>query len=159
VPCWNVKLGYSSVLTLELGDPYLEVNEKILQLKDRPPRRAVKVHGARHLWIYCCGWSIRLQGRTIATSASSARTIRTAAYYLDGQALTRASVDAARGRSIFDFDLGGSLSTRLYDQQSEQWMLFEPSGRVLTVRADGNYTYQPRPTPPDQDRWIPLAEA
>jgi hypothetical protein len=159
VPCWNVRQGYGSFLTFEFGDPHLIVEEHILHLKDRPPRRVVTVRGAWHLWIYCCSWSIRQQGRTIATSASSERKIRSANSYLHGQALTKVSVDVVRGRSVFDFDLGGSLVTRRYDQDAEQWMLFEPTGQVLTIRADGRYAYRPGDTPPEQTRWLPLARA
>lgn len=137
---------------MEFGDPQLRVREPLPNL----PTRSVTVAGAWHLWIYCCSWSIRLNGETLATSTSSERKAKVAIAHLDGQALVHTSVDAARGRTVFDFDLGGSLVTRRYDREGEQWLLFEPFGHVLKVRADGQYAYQRGDTPPKDARWLPL---
>src|SRR5690242_20553106 len=106
-PCWGVKLGHASFLTLEFGEPRLEIGT-IRQVGERPPRRTVAVRGAWHLWVYCCEWSIRLDGLTLATSASSERKADMAIAHLDGQALARVSVAPDGGRSALDFDLGGS---------------------------------------------------
>ena len=42
------------------------------------------------------------------------------------------------------------------DEPLEQWLLFGPSGHVLTVRDDGTYAYKPGDTPPEEEVWRPL---
>jgi hypothetical protein len=44
-------------------------------------------------------------------------------------------------RTSFIFDLGAELETKPYDRASEQWLLYEPDGYVLTWRADRKYAY------------------
>jgi hypothetical protein len=42
---------------------------------------------------------------------------------------------------LFEFDLGGRLETRPRDRKSEQWLLYTPSGKVLTLRADKRFKF------------------
>lgn len=148
-PCWNVKQGYGSFLTLEFGNPHLEIREPqttIGQVSARVrrlyERRLVIVHGDWHLWIYCCQWKLWNKTKLRCNSESSSRSIRNALRDLNGQALTYVSVNPKNGASEFGFDLGGRLETSRFDRQSEQWMLYEPSGRVLSIRADGKYLHK-----------------
>jgi hypothetical protein len=121
-------------------------------------RRRVFVHGEWHLWIYCCQWQVttvtRLVGHSALQSAAK-RPILRAAQELDGQRLVGMSIDARRGTSVFAFDLGSRLETHPYDADGQQWLLYEPDGRVLTYRADGCFTHQPGDTPRGQERWRP----
>jgi hypothetical protein len=57
-------------------------------------------------------------------------------------------------RSVFEFDLGGRLETKPYDRTSEQWLLYEPNGDVLAVRADRKYSYGPGDRHPSKVRWL-----
>jgi frataxin-like iron-binding protein CyaY len=57
-------------------------------------------------------------------------------------------------RSYFEFDLGGRLETKPYDRTSEQWLLYEPNGNVLTVRADKRYSYGPGDRQPSRESWL-----
>jgi hypothetical protein len=164
-PCWNVRRGYGHFLTLEFGEPHLEIREPSQVTKSVSPRvrklfarRRVTVHGQWHLWIYCCDWELLIDGKLIADNRSSTpRKIDRALADLDGQALTGVSVSPKNARSVFEFDLGGSLVTRRFDRTGEQWMLFEPSGHVLTVRADGHCSHQPGTIAPDRVRWQPIS--
>lgn len=160
-PCWMASKGYGSSLTFEFGEPRLtigEPRERLYALSSKVTlpivHRPVRVHGQWHLWIYCCRWSIHLHGRPIAHSESADQRIERAVTVLDGQQLTQVSIDPADASSVFAFDLGGSLRTRPYDEMSEQWLLYEPSGYVLTVRADGRYSHQPGDTRPDDEQWL-----
>jgi hypothetical protein len=59
-------------------------------------------------------------------------------------------------RTVFEFDLGGTLETKPYDRTSEQWLLYEPNGNVLAVRADRQYSYGLGNRHPDKIRWFKI---
>ncbi len=160
-----MKPGHGSFLTLEFGQPSLHVREPREAPGASPrvqrllSRRHVTVHGEWHLWIYCCAWEVRTDGKRTGHSAldsSSKRPIERAARELDGQRLVRVSVDPAGAVTEFEFDLGSRLTTRPYDAESEKWLLYEPDGHVVTLRADGRYSHQPGSEPRDRERWHPL---
>ena len=157
-PCWNVKWGWGSFLTLEFGEPYLLIDEPedprlgwSPARNKRYARRRIHVEGEWHLWIYCCEWKLYTGNKLVGDSApesSSKRRIARGARELDGQKLLRVEVDPSRGSSVFTFDLGSRLETTPYDTDSDQWLLYEPSGDVFSYRADGMYSHQPGNTPP-----------
>ena len=161
-PCWGVEQGYGSFLTFEFDAPKLKILEPreflyIIsdKLRVRTLRRSAYVHGEWHLWIYCCARAIRLNGKQLAHWELASLRIERAVGVLNGQALTKVSPGPG-GRWVFDFDLGGSLLTWPYDEESEQWMLYQPSGEVLTVRADGYFKQQRSDEPADRGEWLPL---
>jgi len=156
--CWGVRPGYGSFLTLEFGKPHLEVREPMIANKgvsarvcEGMARRGVFVHGEWHLWIYCCDWEVLSKGKRVGDS-STKRKIWSAVDCLDGQKLTRFSMSPRNVHCIFEFDLGATLKTKAYDKDSEQWILFEPSHKALTVRADGRYSYK-RSNSSEDDKW------
>jgi hypothetical protein len=59
-------------------------------------------------------------------------------------------------RSYFEFDLGGRLETKPFDRTREQWLLYEPNGNVLSVRADKRYSYGSGDRQPNQERWLAI---
>lgn len=165
LPCWNAKSGYGSFLTLEFGEPYLDIREPreasstaSKRVQRALARRLVVVHGEWHLWIYCCQWNVYTGKKLVGHSAldsSSKRPIGRAARELDGQKLMHVEVDPSRGASVFSFDLGSRLETQPYDADSEQWMFYQPDGMVLSYRADGAYSHQPGDTPrSEQKLWV-----
>jgi len=162
-PSWLVRRGHGSFVTLEFGEPRLDVGEPKQRLHvfstkvhERLATRLVAVHGAWHLWIYCCAWRLTHPMRPLAHSGSRPQRIDRALAVLDGQALISVVVDAD-ARTSFTFDLGCTLLTWPYDHQSEQWLLYEPDGRVLTVRADGRYSHDSSAIPAEDSQWHPLA--
>jgi hypothetical protein len=164
-PCWSVKPGYGSFITLEFGKPHLKLREPrkptcdvSTKIHELFARRMVTVHGQWHLWIYCCAWLL-YSGRTIIGVSSSANSIPIATSALDGQALTDASFYYRGCRTELTFDLGARLVAQPYDSESEQWMLYEPTGEVLILRADKMFTYHSGSTTPDAARWRPAWRA
>lgn len=158
-PCWGAKPGYGSFLTLEFGEPHLEIREPIIagsnvapDLREDLARRHVYVHGEWHLWIYCCDWQVFRDTECVGVSSSPA-SIRRAAQFLDGQALTNFLISPPNVNCTFEFDLGGSLKTQPYDKDSEQWMLYEPLHKVLTIRADGRYKHGRSDVTADDGEW------
>lgn len=157
-PAWQVKQGHGSFLTLEFGEPRLLIDEP----KERRGRRyrIVTIRGDWHLWVYCCSWDIFQDGERLAHSESDHQTIEKATNQLDGQHLEKLWIEPGTVATRFEFDLGGILSTFPFesddDEPNEQWMLFEPSGRVVSIRSDNRFSYHPGNTPPSEVRWLPL---
>jgi len=154
-PAWQVKQGYGSFLTLEFGEPHLDIKGPVRR-RGRMERIAT-VCGDWHLWIYCCGWDITQDGKHLANSESDIDTIRRATAWLDGQCLEKIWLEPGTVITHFEFDLGGVLKTYPYDEElNEQWYLYEPTGGVLGLRSDGLYSHGPGDTPPDEELWLPL---
>jgi len=116
-------------------------------------RRLITVRGDWHLWIYCCDWAVFKGARLIGDSESNRRIDR-AAHFLNGQKLLKASVMPRGMRSVFEFDLGGRLETKPFDRTREQWLLYEPNGNVLAIRADRKYSYGSGNRHPTKQRWL-----
>ncbi len=155
-PAWQVEKGYASFLTLEFGEPYLEIHES--ESPKFRNRRFVMVRGEWHLWIYCCGWELTQDGERLAHYEAEDEAIKQAAARLDGQCLERVWLEPGTVITHFEFDLGAVLTTYPFDDdpEREQWMMFEPSGDCLTVRADNRYCHGPGDIPPGEQRWLPL---
>jgi hypothetical protein len=116
IPSWNVKQGHGSFLTFDFGQPLLEIGE--VHRQEAGPQfpatqsRHVFLHGEWHLWIYCCSWAIRQEGKPIAHSESSREVIRIACNVLHGQSLMAVEIVPVTGKTEFTFDLGGVMETR-----------------------------------------------
>lgn len=161
-PCWGVRPGFGSFITLEFGDPHVEVREPIVAnrstsaiVRKSLARRRVHVYGDWRLWIYCCDWVV-FSGHSRVGDSSAKMKIRKAAEFLNGQKLTHFSISLRKVSCLFKFDLGGILKTMPYDNESEQWLLYEPSHKVLSLRADRRYKYMASDAPEDQGKWKPL---
>ena len=148
-PCWNVRPGWGSYLTLEFGRPRLKMRDPI-QSKSRSARvrklsarRSVIIKGQWHLWIYDCHWTVSAKGRRVGDSRAP-RSYRRAAEELDGQKLAGIAIDPRSARTVFEFDLGAMLETRPCDRDGEQWRLKEPSGHWFVIQAGGRYSYANR---------------
>jgi hypothetical protein len=164
LPSWNVKKGVGSFITLEFGDPALTVHEpksRTVRLGDGEPRKVMRrltvVHGAWHLWIDCCEWSLTGDGIELAHCESSDDTIAGALNVLNGQALESVTIAPTDGSSKFVFDLGCILTTNPAPSGTygpdpvEQWMLYQPSGQILAVRDDGQYSHGVAENPESSD--------
>ncbi len=172
-PSFLVRQGYGSVITLEFGEPHLDVAEPrplTTRLGDSTApmmRRRVRVRGDWHLFVYMCAWSLSAGGLELAHSKSDEATIDEALRVLDGQALLNVAVHGSNGATVFEFDLGCVLTTAPYppdadddpNEPDEQWMLFQPSGEVFTVRVDGRWSNHPGNQNPDLARWETLPRA
>jgi hypothetical protein len=104
LPSWHVEQGHGSFITLEFGEPHVEIGE----IRSHPffitdgqqarfPRRLAHVHGDWHLWIYQCHWSISVEQQLLAHSESDRVTIARALGVLNGQANRTPMSDAERG--------------------------------------------------------------
>ena len=165
-PAWGVKAGYGGNLTLEFGEPHLDVREPYVSnsrnegIRRRAAQRVVTVHGDWHLWIRSDVWSSKQNGVVVARIESADADIAKAAAELDGQILSSFEIDRATASCRFTFDLGGELLTGRSAggdaRETEEWLLFEPCGNVLTLRADASYSWSPSDTRPEDELWLPL---
>ena len=167
-PTWNVNKGVGTTLTFEFGDPHLKIREPKTvkpntskKVKQHFARRVITVRGAWHLWIEWCEWKAFNSEVLIGDYSSSTRILRKVASEFDGQILTNVIVQKPCF-TTFEFDLGGKLETKpgVVDEElcemNHQWSLFEPSGMVLTLRADGYYCHKPGKEFIYPQDWIPL---
>jgi len=158
LPCWGVKKGQGSCLTLEFGEPHLLIREPV-QANSRFPRirrlmgrRHVYVAGSWFLWVWACNWSVRTGGKLIGDSSTPRRAAR-AARELDGQKLVGIILAKRGARTRFLFDLGSVLETTPYSRMGEQWMLYTPKKRVLVFRGDRRYSIQRSDRPEPKGPW------
>jgi hypothetical protein len=128
---WLVKHGYGSFITMEYGEPQVDVREPLMlpvPIAGAPTKalqRYAFVHGVWHLWIYCCEWSLLLEDVQLAHNESDDITMDQALGVLNGQVLQAVDIEPVDGRTRFTFDLGCSLLTRpapsgIYDDAAEQ---------------------------------------
>ncbi len=132
---WGVSPGHGGFLTLEFGE-HSQVQGA--------------ARGQWHLWIYCCDWSLFVEGKELCNSEDENGPDQ-AAQVLDDLRFLKFSAFIEEGKCVFDFSEAVSLVTSPYDE-SEQWMLYLPDGDVLSFRADGKYSLGPGDS--SYDRWV-----
>jgi len=167
-PCWNARSGYGSFMTMEFGKPFLQISEPRLPATPTAPgeaesqaRRVVTVRGQWHLWIHSCAWQASTGPERVGHSnlrGSSKLPIQRAARELDGQKLVQVTVSPHGATTVFEFDLGSRLEAKPYNETSDQWLLYEPSGYVFSLRGDGYYSHNPGDTLPDEELYKPLEQ-
>jgi hypothetical protein len=146
-PCWQVTPGVGTFLTLNFGEPHLEIVEPKFvksdseKAKQQFASRQVLIKGQWRLWINCCAWKVLSNGKLIGESSTKA-SIQGSASFLNGQKLLGFSITPGLWQCNFEFDLGGTLETRPYDHDGIQWYLFDSAAlKVLALRSDGCHYY------------------
>lgn len=149
-PCWGVEYDRNVNLSMSFGDPILKIREPIQsispsnKIRELFARRHVTVKGKWWLWIFCAYWKLSFDGERAASGTSSFRQIQIGLAKLSGQILKQVEINPQTGATRFVFDLGGLLEVRRFERDSKEdlWMLYAPNGNVLTVRSDGQFSYQ-----------------
>jgi hypothetical protein len=162
MPCWGVKNCVGSDIVFEFGKPHLEIREPRTaspktsrRVRELFARRLVVVHGEWHLWIDLCHWEIFQKGKRIGSDQTRSD-LQRLVDSLSGQKLVRFSIRSRGDDCVFEFDLGGVLVTHASGTDYNQWMLFEPSGFVLTLRGDKRFSYHPSNKPSGAGSWKPM---
>lgn len=127
---WGARVGREELLSFEVGEPTLEIDETVG--RDGTRRRVVAPRGRWRLALVDCRFELAFEGETDATDEHGAGTIERAAQRLSGQALTlvRARADELR----LDFDLGATLRVWRHPQSEAGavlWELSSPEGAHL----------------------------
>lgn len=148
-PCWGLHFDRRVNLSMNFGKPSLNIRQPFRTdstseaVRRMASRRRVTVRGEWWLWMYCCFWRLTSNDLPLATSSSSLRRIQKAIALLDGQQLASVTVDPETGATRFGFDLGCVLHSRRFkrDSDDELWMLYKPSGYVLSVYRNGTFSH------------------
>jgi len=136
-PSWNVHPGYSSVLTLNFGQPILKIEEP--RIYKGKQKRFTRVDGEWVLWIFGCDWKYLRDNYLIGHSESSKEEINSVTQDINGQAPINV-VFIEPAKAIFHFDLGGRFETSPYlvnGEKIDQWVLFDPFGYAIIFGSDG----------------------
>jgi hypothetical protein len=149
-PCWGLRYSRNLNLSMNFGKPSLHIREprntesKLEAVRRWAARRQVTVRGEWWLWIYCCYWRLTDGELPLATGSSSFRQIERATAQLEGQKLVRVEVEPRTSATCFAFDLGCLLRCRRFerDTDDELWILYKPSGYVLSVQGNGMFYHQ-----------------
>ena len=149
-PCWGLHYDRQLNLSMNFGKPSLRVREpyrsksKSAVVRRLAAERLATVRGEWWLWIYCCYWRLTSQRLEPATGSSSTRRIERAMAHLEGQELVSVDVKPETGATRFVFDLGCVLHCRRFERESdsELWMLYKPSGYVLSIHGNGTLSHQ-----------------
>ena len=163
-PCWNVQWHRMTNLSMNFGQPSLDIHEPYAStaesalIRERASYRTVSVHGAWFLWIYMAHWTLQLRDGRVTTGSSSQRSRRALLVRLDGQQLMGIAIQPKTGRTRLDFDLGATLDIRRYGPANDElWLLYLPDGRVLTVRGDGQASLVHGDHPAtEEEPWFPI---
>lgn len=161
-PCWGIEWDRQLNLSLSFGDPILHVREpfestsKLPKIRELSSRRRVTVKGAWWLWVFCSYWKISFDSVSAASSSSSYLQKSKAMSKLQGQILEQVCINPRSGATRFEFDLGGVLEVRRFERDSKDdlWILYKPSGYVLTIRGDGQYSHMHKSNM--KEKWRPL---
>lgn len=100
-----------------------------------------------------CDWEIFRKGKRFLKSSSPGERIERVVGVLDGEKLVRFTLVPRGLHCIFEFDLGSVLKTKPYGRSHEQWLLYEPTGKVLTLRADKRYSREPGNSSEMESNW------
>lgn len=130
---WGAELGHGSFLTLEFGEPE----------PDDPAR------GAYHLWIYQCAWRIEHGTELGAGCYDSESRIAASLHRINGRTITALEIERPSLSTTFIFDDARLITFETYtegtdyDDRPEQWMLFRPDQRVLSVGPGSAWRLSP----------------
>lgn len=160
-PCWGVQNCLGSDIVFEFGKPHLEIREPrsaspkaSKRVREFFATRGVHVHGDWHLWIWMCDWEVFKSGKRLGSNRSRSR-LEWAVQKLNGQKLVGFSIHG-NGTCTFKFDLGGVLVTQPFDRDGDQWILYCPEKKVLTLRGADKYSFRPSNTPDEATPWRPV---
>ena len=150
---WQVRRGFGSFLTMEFGEPHLEVRQPRTlsgdDVSDRVKRnfqkRRVSIVGQWHLWVQYCDWSITTTDAKVSNRETDTMKIDSCLEELDGQALVAVVEDAACATCTLRFDLGAvlELSPSLDSDDNDLWTVHYLHKSVFGYRSNGTVVAEP----------------
>lgn len=154
-PVWGVRRTHGSLLMMEFGEPHREVRQPkpvadnaSERVRRSLARRRVHLVGAWTLEVLFAHWEARTKDAGDATDKSEPERISEVLAEFDGQALIKVREGQTSGSTVFEFDLGASITIRPtseLDAASDQWCLHAYQGPITARRNDGVLVVHTRP--------------
>lgn len=144
---WHVRRGHGTFLTMEFGEPHLEVVEPTEanpsasdDVRRRLARRRVYPCGDWHFWIQHCRWIVATRNFKAESETFNEEVLTSTLQELDGQKLVSAGAGQLPHSCVFKFDLGGQIDVRPADDvelDDDQWSLHKWQDRIVSFNCDG----------------------
>jgi len=145
IPCWGAANGYGSLLSLNFGQPRLEIREPVpgAQSKHLRMGRRVSVKGEYEFCLELCDWKILVHGDELAHSESDSKLIEQAIARIDGQVLNHVRITQDPTGTELMFDLGGIIKVQRYSDSTPDDGLwhFYIGAYVYSLTASGKIEY------------------
>ncbi len=135
----NIKQGHGSFLTMEFGKD-LEYERKVRGKIEKEKR------GEWYFWIYMSAWRIDDNFKPIAGCEDSRKTITKALKKIENEKLMNVEILNPAYDMKIEFD--NSIIINLFsiytedEGDSENWMLFTPEKKVLSIGPGGKLRYE-----------------
>jgi hypothetical protein len=124
LPAWGGSAFFGTWLSLQFGEPRLEIREPVANAGRFGRRRRASVVGQHHLWLDMCHWEIFEDSRRRFHSGQSRLLLLRAAAHLEGQILVGVSLSLRPLLTEFEFDGGSRLVARRYPRAASDWELW-----------------------------------
>lgn len=152
LPAWQVRRGHGSFLTMEFGEPHLEIRQPRVvvgevdeRVKKNFQRRRVFVLGKWHFWVQYCNWTLVNPNGRVSSDDTDTAKVDKCLGELDGQILIEVCEDINRASCDLKFDLGGVLmhwpSPEFLDD--DQWTVHCEDKSVYAYQTNGTVVFTP----------------
>lgn len=126
---WGIRLGQGSFLTLEFGKPLQQSSSGRVS------------HGEWHLWLYMCNWRVELQNEVLVGSDDAREEIQKMLDSVNFAELEDVQLLFPSLDLILKFGDLKILTFSSSRNDENQWWLFTPQGKCLTIHGGGRYHY------------------
>ena len=127
---WRVRLGHGSFVTMDFG------RKKSFSEDDK-----VRERGEYHLWIYLSAWRLDSIDEILAGSEDSREEIGPILEGLEGKELKHIRVNSPSLGLEFEFEDIVLRTFSIYSHDSEHWMLYTPSSKVLVAGPGASWRW------------------
>lgn len=154
--CWDAKNTEFSWLSLNFGDPRLDIREPkdsetlaqytSARIKLNKSLRHVWLRGDFWVWIDCCHWDIVFRGKKIAHSESRKSVMAKSMGKIDGQIIKKIEIFPDTAQTNFIFDLGGEIQMRRYEDLEDRplWHFYDDKAKnVYSFKDNGKIKFGP----------------
>jgi hypothetical protein len=147
-PAWQVKCGHGSFITLEFGDPELEILEPKMvefseseKIKKEFSKRRIYIKGQWQLWLQYCNWKITTRSNLFANNDSNHDTINNCLNEVGGQILQSVEENESSAGIQLKFDLGAciDISPSPHFIDDIQWEISNPDKTTYSYMSDGRF--------------------